>query len=484
MHLLCADNLAVRPWRMALDPAGGLRIGRHLIEPEPGPGEPRRALAQLSLSDPHVAPHHARLDCAAGGGWQLTDDGSGSGTRLDGRQLPPGEPAAVRDGALIEIGHTFFLFRLPGQGSAARSLDVGATGRGDPQTLCPAWEDQLRMIDRLARSSQPVLIEGESGVGKELLACSLHERSGRRGALVSLNCGALPDNLLEDELFGHVRGAFSGALTSRDGLIRAANGGTLFLDEVGDMPASLQTRLLRVLENHRVRPLGSEAEIAVDVRVVAATHRDLKALVRAGTFRHDLLARLGLWPFRVPALRERREDLGLLIRALLGPAPNGLGQVWFEVDALRALLQYRWPLNVRELRAALLSAADLARDEDGTAVIGLAHLPASLRSGGAGEPTASPGPTASSEPVEPVEPAEASGPAPAALDDDALRDRLIELLAVHRGNVAAVARALGNKRTNVQRLLARLGIDRRAAASSGPVAHTAASGRVTRRAAG
>src|SRR5262249_42903561 len=159
-------------------------------------------------------------------------------------------------------------------------------------------------------------------------------RSGRPGALVSLNCAALPENLLEDELFGHVRGAFSGALTSRDGLIRAAQEGTLFLDEVGDMPAALQVRLLRVLEDHKVRPLGGAAEMPADVGVAAAPHGDLRALAAAGTFRHDLLARLGLLPFRVPALRERREDLGLLIRSLLAAPPNGLARVRFTVDAL------------------------------------------------------------------------------------------------------------------------------------------------------
>jgi len=426
VQLVCADDLTVRPWRRYLAPAQRVVLGRGAA-PDELDGELR-----IALVDPQVAVHHARLDDRSGA-WMISDEGSAGGTWLDGRRLRVGEPAVLRDGALIEVGHTFLLFR-----PAAPCVEP-AIGGEDPATLCPEWQLRLRSIDRLARSRHPVLIEGESGAGKELMARMLHERSGRRGALISLNCAALPDNLLEDELFGHVRGAFSGAQTSRDGLIRAADGGTLLLDEVGDMPPGLQVRLLRVLEDHKVRPLGSEIEIGVDVRIVAATHRDLAALVVSGTFRHDLLARLGLLPVRVPALRERREDLGLLIRALLAPPPNGLAQVRFEVEALRALLLYRWPLNVRELRSALLAAADLSRDEDGHALIDRCHLPVTLRS-------------AASRP--------ARAPRRLTAADQALREQLVQLLVVNRGNVAAVARALGNKRTNVQRLMARLGVDR------------------------
>jgi len=433
VHVVCADDLTIPSWRIALAPARGVVIGR-----QPGDGDRAAGVRPLALSDRYASLCHARLE-ASPSGWRLADAGSTNGTRLDGRRLRRGELAALRDGAVIEVGHTFFMFRIAGGSDAP-----GADG-GEPETLCSAWEAQLATLDRLARSTLPVLIEGESGVGKELLARALHDRSGRPGALVSLNCAALPENLLEDELFGHVRGAFSGALASRDGLIRAAHQGTLFLDEVGDMPAALQVRLLRVLEDHRVRPLGGDAEIAVDVRVVAATHRDLRALAAAGTFRHDLLARLGLLPFRVPPLRERREDLGLLIRALLASPPNGLSRVRFTVDALRRLLLHDWPLNVRELRAALLSAADLARRDDGAAAIAVSHLPASL--------------------CPPPGTAAAPRAAPALRRGDAeLRDRIVQLLATHRGNVAAVARAMDGKRTSVQRLMARLGIDRRSTA--------------------
>jgi len=419
VHLLCADDLTIAPWRRYLTAGERVSIGRG---DAPGAG-----VRRIALADPYASGSHTELD-GAGGAWRLSDAGSTNGTWLDGRRLGPGETVVLGDAAMIEVGHTIFWFR-------ATALHVEP---GDGQTLCPEWQAQLQAVDRLARSVHPVLVEGESGVGKELLARLLHERSGRRGALVSVNCAALPEHLLEDELFGHVRGAFSGALASREGLIRAAHDGTLFLDEVGDMPAELQARLLRVLEDHKVRPVGGEAEISVDVRIVAATHRDLRARVAEGAFRHDLLARLGLLPVRIPPLRDRREDLGLLIRALLGPPPNGLDKVQLEVEALRAIVGHDWPLNVRELRSALLSAADLARDSTGRARIAVSHLPITLRA------------------------APPAVVAPAVLDpeDQALRDQIVQLLASHRGNVTAVARALGKKRTNLQRLMTRLGIER------------------------
>jgi transcriptional regulator with GAF, ATPase, and Fis domain len=415
---LCANDLTIPSWRASLAGAPRAWIGR-------AGHEPRR----LTTPDPSLALDHAELD-ATSGTWLLRDCGTGRGTQIDGHSVAPGAAVELRDGAIIELGHSFFLFRRAACGFDAAQLAEA------PQTLCPEWEAQLRSIDRLARSRHPVLVEGESGAGKEVITRLLHARSGRRGPLISINCAALPEHLLEDELFGHVRGAFSGAVANRDGLIRAAHGGTLFLDEVGDMPAALQARLLRTLEDYKVRPIGGEVEVAVDLRVVAATHRDLRALAAAGTFRHDLVARLGLLPFRVPALRERREDLGLLIRALLGGGPGGLAGVRFKPDALRAVLRYGWPLNVRELRSALLSAADLARDDAGLAVIALAHLPAAVRA-----PASVPRPLR-----------------PRSAQDEVLRERLIALLAEHRGNVAAVARVLGNKRTNVQRLLTRLGV--------------------------
>jgi len=264
--------------------------------------------------------------------------------------------------------------------------------------------------------------------------------------MVAINCAAVPEHLLEAELFGHLKGAFSGADAERTGLIRAAHEGTLLLDEIGDMPFTLQAKLLRALEERRVRPLGGEREIPVDVLVIAATHHDLRARAAEGKFRVDLLARLGLLPLPIPPLRERREDLGLLIRRILSELPGGLERIQFEADALRLLLLHPWPLNVRELRRILLAAVDLARgdEEEGSILVGPQHLPLSKAEVAAVQAASMASATAELSP-----------------EEKQLRDRLVELLGAHRGNVAAVARELGKPRTHVQRLMARFGVDRK-----------------------
>jgi transcriptional regulator with PAS, ATPase and Fis domain len=204
----------------------------------------------------------------------------------------------------------------------------------------------------------------------------------------------------------------------------------------------LQAKLLRVLEDHKVRPLGSEKDLEADVRVIAATHHNLQELVAEGKFREDLFARLGLVPIRVPPVRERREDLGLLIRAILRSLPRGLERVRFGLEALRLLLLHPWPLNVRELRRAVLAAVDLAQaDSSSPVAIGLHHLPLAMR-----------------EPAKPLPERSQSELTP---DEQGLRTRITELLSRHRGNVAAVARELGRPRTQVQRLMARFRIQRK-----------------------
>ncbi len=402
---------------------------------------------RIALEDPYASTRHARL-FREGARWVLEDLGSTNGTLVDGERLAPHQPRLLADGALVEVGHTFFLLRLAASGAseAAPSIDGPASA-----TLSPEWQLELRRVEQLAPTAQEIFIRGESGAGKEVLARFIHQRSGRTGPFLGVNCGALAEHLLEDELFGHVRGAFSGAFQDRAGLFRAAHGGTLLLDEIGDMPQVLQVRLLRVLDDHRVRPLGSERELEVDVRVIAATHRDLDALVVQGKFRQDLQARLGLLPVRVPALRERREDLGLLIRALLVQPGKSEG-LRFELDALRLLLLYSWPLNIRELARTLQAAATLARAEGRSpATIALQHLPASLRSPAPPSPpagTPAPGPRRWKPPRQKLSAA-----------DEELRARLLALLKEHAGNVTAVSRALSKGRTQVQRWIARFEID-------------------------
>ncbi len=216
----------------------------------------------------------------------------------------------------------------------------------------PAMKQICNLINRVAPTPSVVLIEGESGTGKELVANAVHRLSGRGGPFVPVNCGAIAPELIESELFGHLKGAFTGAQQAREGLFSFADGGTLFLDEIGEMPQQLQAKLLRVLEEQRIRPVGCEREIPINVRVVAATNRDLEEEVRAGNFREDLFYRLNVLRLRVPSLRERREDIALLLHHFSShlAAQLGLPAIPFSHEDLYLLQRYDWPGNVRELK--------------------------------------------------------------------------------------------------------------------------------------
>ncbi len=227
----------------------------------------------------------------------------------------------------------------------------------------PALFLALDTVRRAAPTDFSILITGETGTGKELLARAVHRASPRRkNAFVAVNCAAIPDTLLETELFGHVRGAFTGATAPRSGRFAAASGGTLFLDEVGDLPLSVQAKLLRVLEHGVVCPLGSDAETPVDVRIVCATHRDLEDMVAKGTFRGDLYYRLAVVPVELPALRDRGEDLDLLADAAVARAnqKTGLHVAGIDASGREALHAYAWPGNVRELTHRIERAVVLA----------------------------------------------------------------------------------------------------------------------------
>jgi transcriptional regulator with PAS, ATPase and Fis domain len=251
---------------------------------------------------------------------------------------------------------------------------------------------------------------------------------------VAVNCGALPETLIESELFGARKGAFSGASEERGGLVRAADGGTLFLDEIAELSASSQVALLRVLQERQVVPVGGTKPVDVDVRFIAATHQDLEERIADGRFREDLYARVTGFEITLPPLRERLEDLGLLTAAILDDAvPGGASKVRFSRTVARALLQYDWPRNIRELSNALESALLVAKNER----IELEHLPASVQA------------CFDRTPQSPLD----------LRHPDALRVTLVDLLARHHGNVAAVARALGKKRQQVHRWNRQLGID-------------------------
>jgi DNA-binding NtrC family response regulator len=244
--------------------------------------------------------------------------------------------------------------------------------------ISSAMIEVQRVIERVARGRCPVLVLGETGTGKELVARELHERSARReGPLQVVSCAALPESLVERILFGHMRGAFAGADSDRRGVFELARGGTLFLDEIGELTASAQAALLRVLDGGCVRPIGAAKEIAVDVRVVAATHRDLAAMVSEGRFRLDLFHRLNVLAIHLPPLRERREEIAPLAEHFLACFAQTMASrvIRIETSAMALLLAHGWPGNVRELRNVVERAITIA---DGS-TIGIAELPDSIR---------------------------------------------------------------------------------------------------------
>jgi two-component system nitrogen regulation response regulator GlnG len=234
-----------------------------------------------------------------------------------------------------------------------------------------AMQDIYRVIARLTQSDLTVLITGESGSGKELVARVLHDFGRRRkGPFVAVNMAAIPRELIESDLFGHEKGAFTGAINRQSGRFEQAQGGTLFLDEIGDMPMEAQTRLLRVLQQGEFMPVGGRSTIKTNVRIIAATHRDLRILIQQGQFREDLFFRLNVVPVRIPPLRERAEDIGDLVRHFLMQAgKEGLPSQQFSRGALEALMRYRWPGNVRELQNLVRRLAVLQADEVITAAM-------------------------------------------------------------------------------------------------------------------
>jgi DNA-binding NtrC family response regulator len=308
----------------------------------------------------------------------------------------------------------------------------------------PAFQQMLSLVARVGPSQASVLLLGESGTGKELVARALHEVSLRAARpLVVVDCASLPESLFESELFGHERGAFTGAHAAKPGLVEAASGGTLFLDEVGDIPLLMQVKLLRLLENGTYRRVGSTELRCADVRVVSATHRDLDAMVADGRFREDLYYRLSTFPIRLPALRERREDIALLAKSLLERvAPRKLA---LSREALARLAAHDFPGNVRELRNVLERAALLT---DGSS-IEAAQV----------EQAMAVGRRAAVRPQSPALPDAQAGPGAARSGQplrDAEREALAAMLASHQGSRAALARQLGISERSLYRKLREL----------------------------
>jgi DNA-binding NtrC family response regulator len=313
----------------------------------------------------------------------------------------------------------------------------------------------MAQVDRVAASETRVCILGETGTGKELIARTLHEKSSRRDApFITLNCAAVPAELIESELFGHEKGAFTGAAARHTGKFEQAHGGTLFLDEIGDMPLPMQAKLLRVLEEGEIERVGGDRALRVDVRVLVATHRNLEELVRQGSFRQDLFHRVFVFPLQLPPLRERLDDIPLLAAHFAAQiaAQNGWKSRLFSAEALAALQNYAWPGNVRELRNVIERVLLLSSDQVDAATVQLALPQLSSAPVGALLAHADSAGSASGSLAERVEAFE--------------RDVLLAELKRHHHHMTNTARALGLERSHLYKKCQQLGIDLRAVRKS------------------
>jgi transcriptional regulator with PAS, ATPase and Fis domain len=404
----------------------------------------REAPADIVVPVNAISRTHAEITWERGA-YVRRDRGSTNGTLVDGRRITE---ARLEHGQEVRAGDAIFKFveeeaeryvpyRLDGSlSSGSKRLSTEAT-----EIVGGYQMDRVGAeVERVARSPLSVLLLGESGTGKEVIARELHRLSGRRGPFRAINCAAIPENLFESELFGYKRGAFSGADRDKQGLLRAAHDGTLLLDEIGDMPLDAQAKLLRVLQSKEVYPLGATTPELVDVRVVSATHRNLKRLEQEEKFRSDLFARLNEYELRLPPLRERKEDIYLLFRTFL--ARHGGAKLNASFLFMTALLHHDFPYNVRELEACAKRAIALA---DGS-VLDAPLLPEPIREEMAEYGRAGP---ALRDSTEEGAPQRLGAPSEA---------ELRALLEQHQGNVAAVGRALGKARMQIHRWVERYGI--------------------------
>jgi DNA-binding NtrC family response regulator len=323
---------------------------------------------ELVLGDDTVSRHHCEL-VREGNAVRVRDLGSTNGTRVDGTRV---QDALLSPGAVLKVGEVEIALRPGAQRQEVLPSDEPRFGPALGQSL--AMRTIFGVLERIAPTEATVLLEGETGTGKDVLARAIVEHSPRKsGPFVVVDCGAVSYSLIESELFGHERGAFTGAVSSRQGAFELADGGTVFLDEIGDLPLDVQPKLLRVLETREFRRVGGNKPIKSDVRVIAATKRDLKREVHGGKFREDLYFRLAVVPVTVPSLRSRREDIPLLAEHILVSAAAGGTPMHLGERATQGLLAHDWPGNVRELRNVLERAVYMARaagqDELGDVVL-------------------------------------------------------------------------------------------------------------------
>jgi sigma-54 dependent transcriptional regulator, acetoin dehydrogenase operon transcriptional activator AcoR len=435
----------------------------------------RNATNLICVPEQAVSREHARIFSRVAPathreGWFLQDLGSRNGTMVNGAYV---DELELQPNHEVRVGDAIFKFVQAGaEHCAAYRIDGWVSGERKAKLFTElvggAQIDHIAAdIERIAPKELSAVILGETGTGKEVIARGIHRLSGRKGSLQAINCAAIPPNLLESELFGYRRGAFSGADRDKPGLIKLADRGTLFLDEIGDMPLDAQAKLLRVLQSREVFPLGATTPERVDIRIVCATHRDLYQHVKEGKFRGDLLARLNEHVVRLPPLRERKEDILLLARSF--GTRYGRPNLAFSFSFIVALLHYDWPFNVRELESCIKRGVALT---DG-AQLDTVHLPDAISEHmkGYGERPRAALTSGRPAPAPPGTEAHAANPGwvRASFDPSSpasnhrrgapTEEELRALLERHRGNIAAVGRELGKERMQVHRWLKRYSID-------------------------
>jgi len=372
----------------------------------------------LVLADDTVSRHHCELTRAEGG-VKVRDLGSTNGTKVQGARV---SEAIVQPGAVLKVGEVEVALRPAVRNVEVLPSDKTWFGAAIGQSL--AMRTIFGVLERIAKTDATVLLDGETGTGKDVLARAIWTESSRaQGPFVVVDCGAVSYSLIESELFGHERGAFTGAIAARQGAFELAEGGTVFLDEIGELPLDVQPKLLRVLETREFRRVGGNKTMKTDVRVLAATKRNLQREVHAGKFREDLYFRLAVVPITVPPLRARREDIPMLVEHILKASGGGLA---VSADTMQGLVAHDWPGNVRELRNVLDRAIYMARAV-GQTELSLVSLPTAGSSAGAGD-------------VFQFDPARSYRETRARYDAEFERRYVKWLLGRHGGNVSAAAR--------------------------------------------
>jgi transcriptional regulator with GAF, ATPase, and Fis domain len=403
----------------------------------------------VQLTDAKVSGLHCeiRLDER---GYRLRDLDSTNGSYVGGLRI---NDVYIQPGTQISVGGSRLRFEPLGETVEVELSDRDRFGSMIGRSV--KMRELFAKLEKLAPSDATVLITGETGVGKELVAESLHELSPRiQGPFVVLDCGSIPANLIESELFGHERGAFTGATNSYVGAFERAHDGTVFLDEIGELPLALQPKLLRVLESHEVRRIGSSKTVQVNIRVVAATNRDLGVEVNRGRFREDLFYRLAVARVHVPPLRERKDDIPLLIEHILASTPGG-ENAYIAPDTIDLMMKHDWPGNVRELRNVIERAVLLAETPDSEAALRRAPPPVPAKT------DMTPSTTASSPDASMTVPVDIATPFKVAKQNvvsEFERRYISKLLAHHDGNISAAARAAGIDRMSIHKMLHRLGL--------------------------